>query len=107
MAGAGGLRHKGDFPVIKSFSDKDLERCWTDEKCGKIKQDLVRRVLRKLDVLDAATSLEDVYGTPGCRGHELSGQRAGEYTIEVNGPWRIVFRFRNGDAYDVGLEQYH
>lgn len=93
--------------MIKSFSDKELERCWKDEKCGKIKQDLKKRVLRKLDVLNAVISIKDVYRVPGCAGHELTGDRAGEYTIEINGPWRIVFRFVDGDAYDVGIEQYH
>jgi proteic killer suppression protein len=93
--------------MIKSFSDKELEHCWMFGQCEKIKQDLVKRVLRKLDILDAATSIRDVYGAPGCRGHELTGQRAGQYTVEVNGPWRIVFRFKDGDAYDVVLEQYH
>jgi len=93
--------------MIKTFSDKELEKCWHLGKCGKIRQDLVRRINRKLDILDAVTSLGDVYNAPGISGHQLSGDRAGEYMIEVNGPWRIVFRFKDGDAYDVGLEQYH
>lgn len=93
--------------MIKSFNDKELERCWMFGRCGKIKQDLIKRILRKLDILDAATSIKDIYRVPGCSGHALVGDRAGEYAIEVNGPWRLVFRFKDGDAYDVGLEQYH
>ena len=93
--------------MIKSFSDKDLGHCWMFEKCEKIKQDLVSRALRKLDIIDAATCINDIYLAPGCFAHMLTGKRHGEFAVKVNGPWRIVFRFEDGDAYDVGIEQYH
>ncbi len=64
------------------------------------------RIQRRLDVLDAANSL-DALGLPGFRLHPLSGNMRGKYSIKVSGNWRITFHFENGDAFDVNLEDYH
>lgn len=94
--------------MIKGFSDRGLAECWNTGACRKIRPDLRERVLRKLEILDAATSLGDVQRTPSCRGvHTLHGNRKGYYALPVNGPWRLVFRCDGGDFYDIALEQYH
>lgn len=93
--------------MIKSFANKHLEGCFIEGKCGKVPSTLRDRLLVKLDILDAAEVIEDLRSPPGNRLHELSGDRAGFLAIAVNGPWRILFRFKDGDAYDVELEQYH
>jgi proteic killer suppression protein len=51
--------------------------------------------------------LKDLESPPGNRLHSLYGDREGEYAISVNGPWRLCFRFEDGDIYDVELVQYH
>lgn len=64
------------------------------------------RLRRRLDVLDAADSLEAL-GLPGFRLHPLRGDMRGKHSIRVTGNWRITFRFQNGDVFDVDLEDYH
>lgn len=93
--------------MIKTFQDKDLEDCFENGNCRKIKQDLRNRVLRKLDALDVAGCLEDLKSPPGNRLHPLQGERKGTWAIAVSGAWRITFEFEDGDAYNVALEQYH
>lgn len=63
--------------------------------------------LRKLRMLDAATSLEDLRVPPANRLEKLKGGRAGQWSIRVNDQWRLCFRWRDGDAHDVELVDYH
>lgn len=57
--------------------------------------------------LDAATSLQDLSPLKSIGLHKLTGDRKGQWAMTVNGPWRICFRFRDGDAYDVEITDYH
>ena len=68
---------------------------------------LQRASLRKLLILDAATSLEDLRTPPGNRLEKLSGERLGQYSIRVNDQWRVCFRWNKGDAFDVEIVDYH
>lgn len=63
--------------------------------------------LRKLRMLDAATSIDDLRVPPGNRLERLRGDRAGQYSIRVNRQWRICFRWDTGDAHDVEIVDYH
>jgi len=63
--------------------------------------------LRKLRMLDAAVRLDDLRVPPGNRLEGLRGDRAGQHSIRVNDQWRICFRWRNGDAHDVEIVDYH
>lgn len=60
-----------------------------------------------LAMLDAAESLKDLSPLKSVGLHKLSGDRAGQWAMTINGPWRICFRFKNGDAYDVEITNYH
>jgi proteic killer suppression protein len=60
-----------------------------------------------LAALDAATSLTDLSPLKSVGLHKLSGDRPGQWAMTVNGPWRICFRFKNGNAYDVEITDYH
>lgn len=71
-----------------------------------MKPDMVDRLRRRLDVLDAADSIQAL-GLPGFRLHPLKGTLSGKYSIRVTRNWRITFRFENGDVFDVNLEDYH
>lgn len=66
----------------------------------------VPRIGRILDRLNAALSVADM-NLPGYRLHRLSGNRQDTYSVEVSGNWRITFRFEEGKAFNVNLEDYH
>jgi proteic killer suppression protein len=58
-------------------------------------------------VLDAATSLNDLSPLKSVGLHKLSGDRKGHWAMTINGPWRLCFRFKDGDAWDVEIVDYH
>jgi proteic killer suppression protein len=60
-----------------------------------------------LAVLDAATSLNDLSPMKSVGLHKLTGDRKGQWAMTVNGPWRICFEFRKGDAFNVEIVNYH
>ena len=60
-----------------------------------------------LAALNAASSLKDLSPLKSVGLHRLQGDRKGQWAMTVNGPWRICFRFRDGDAYDVEMVDYH
>ena len=60
-----------------------------------------------LAILDAATALSDISRLKSVGLHKLKGDRNGHWAISVNVPWRICFRFDNGDAWDVEIVDYH
>jgi proteic killer suppression protein len=72
-----------------------------------LRPDLVNRVRRVLTVLIAAPDIVAVQGPPGWRVHQLSGDRAGTWSISVSGNWRITFTVEEGEVRDLNLEDYH
>jgi proteic killer suppression protein len=60
-----------------------------------------------LAMLNAATSLADLSPLKSVGLHKLKGDRAGQWAMTINGPWRLCFRFESGDAYDVAIVDYH
>lgn len=72
-----------------------------------VDRELQLRAFRKLRVLHAANSVEDLAELPGNRLERLRGDRRGQYSIRVNRQWRICFTWREGDAYDVEFIDYH
>lgn len=92
---------------IKSFKDKQLEKCWLLNACGKIDASLRTRLLNKLDYLDAAVELEDLKFPPSNNLHPLKGKLKNYWAISISGPWRLIFQFKNGHAYDVYYDNYH
>ncbi len=92
--------------MIKSWKHKGLRELFLKGSKKGVRPDMADRLRRRLDVLDAANSLEAL-GLPGFRLHPLSGDMRGRYSIRVTGNWRITFRFENGDVFDVDLEDYH
>jgi len=93
--------------VIRSFADRDTVRLFERESVRRWSPVLQRVALRKLRMLDAAEGLGDLRVPPGNRLERLKGDRAGQYSIRVNGQWRVCFRWRSGDAYDVEIVDYH
>lgn len=68
---------------------------------------VVRRALRKLEQLNAVTVLGDLRVPPSNRLHALTGDRDGQHSISVNNQWRICFSFKDGEAYNVEICDYH
>jgi proteic killer suppression protein len=93
--------------VIRSFRDKDTARLFEREPVKRWGSDVQHVGLRRLRVLNAATSLEDLRAPPGNRLEKLKNDRAGQWSIRVSGQWRLCFRWQAGDAYEVELVDYH
>jgi toxin HigB-1 len=93
--------------VIRSFRDSDTERLFKRERIRRLPPDIQRVALRKLVLLDAATSLADLRIPPANRLEKLVGNRLGQHSIRINDQWRICFRWSGGDAHDVEIVDYH
>ena len=91
--------------MVRSFRHKGLKQLFLAGKSGGIRPDLKRRILRRLDVMDAASHLNDL-NIPGFDFHGLEGKPK-RYSIHVNGPWCLTFEWVDGDIYRVDLENYH
>ncbi|MEP0548633.1 MAG: type II toxin-antitoxin system RelE/ParE family toxin [Rhodothermales bacterium] len=93
--------------AIKSFKDKEADALFNRRRSKKIPEDTQRRALKKLRMLDAAISLDDLRVPPGNRLEALKGDRSGQHSIRINRQWRLCFVWRSGDAYEVEIEDYH
>lgn len=93
--------------MIRSFADRDTERLFARQPGRRLPQGLHRIMLRKLLLLDGAETLTDLQSPPGNRLEKLRGDRAGQHSIRINDQWRICFRWRDGDAHDVEIVDYH
>ena len=93
--------------MIKSFADTQTQLLFETGKSRRLPPEIVRRAFRKLEYVDLATSVDDLRAPPGNRLHALEGDRKGQYSISVNGQWRICFVFVDGDAHDVEITDYH
>jgi proteic killer suppression protein len=65
------------------------------------------KALMRLQLLDAASMLDEIPPLASIKLHKLTGDRKGQWAMTINGPWRLVFTFRNGNAYDVEIVDYH
>lgn len=93
--------------MIQSFADRETERLFARERVRRLPAELLRAMLKKLVMLDAAEQLNDLRVPPGNRLEKLARDRAGQYSIRVNDQWRVCFRWREGHAYDVEIVDYH
>jgi toxin HigB-1 len=92
--------------VIVSFKHQGIKRLYERGDRSKIGADLVNKIENILATLDAADSPQAL-DLPGYRLHPLKGSRKGFWAITVRANWRIIFRFENGDVWDVELLDYH
>lgn len=91
--------------MIKTFRSKELAALWAGKRT-KIDQRMHKRLLVRLDRLNAISSAEDM-NLPGYDFHALRSFRPTRYTVHVNGPWCVTFEFEDSDAHQVDFEQYH
>jgi toxin HigB-1 len=93
--------------MIKTFRSKGTERLFARLSSNHFTANLHRAAWKKLAILDAAEKIEDLRIPPGNHLEKLSGDRQGEYSIRINDQWRICFHWRQGNAYDVEIADYH
>jgi proteic killer suppression protein len=93
--------------VIRSFRDPETRRVFERDRSRRFPPDVQRRAHRKLLLLDGAEGLDDLRVPPGNRLERLSGRRSGQWSIRINEQWRICFRWKDGDAHDVEVCDYH
>src|SRR5713226_5488581 len=93
------------YIVIESFRHRGLKELFETGHSARVRPDLQRRALIRLDALEAATSLEALR-QPGFDFHSLRS-RPQRYSIHINGPWCLTFEWAEGVASRVDLEQYH
>lgn len=92
--------------MIRTFKDRDTEALFLDEPSRRF-AGIERAARRKLLMLDAARYLNELRSPPGNRLEALKGMRKGQHSIRVNDQWRICFRWKGGDAWDVEIVDYH
>ena len=91
--------------MIRSFADKDTEALFRRQRVRRF-QSFERTALRRLVLLDAAGALSDLRG-PGLSLEALKRERKGQHSIRINDQWRVCFRWKGSDAYDVTIADYH
>ncbi len=93
--------------MIRSFADRATERFFRDGICAARWRAIEPVALRKLDMLDAATRLDDLLSPPGNRLEGLKGGRKGQHSIRINRQWRVCFRWTPEGPENVEIVDYH
>ena len=92
--------------MLKTFRHKGLKRLFEKDDPSGVRTDQVRRIMDVLANLDQARQPTDL-ALPGYKLHAMRGELKGHWAVTISGNWRIVFRFDDGDAFDVDLVDYH
>lgn len=93
--------------MIKSWANRSSERLFLEGKASGFRGLDVDSALELLTILEAATGLGDLSPLKSLGLHKLKGDRVGLWAMTVNARWRICFRFKAGDAFDVEVVDYH
>jgi len=96
--------------MIKSFGDPATADLFHDRPTSRVRrfpQDILPAALRKLDVLNAADSIQDLREPPSNRLETLKGKLRGKYSLRVNDQWRIILEWSDNAAHQVSLIDYH
>jgi proteic killer suppression protein len=93
--------------MIVSFRDKETEKLWQSGRSRRLPADLERRAFKKLAILNAAVTFGNLMVPPGNQPESLRGNRAGQHSIRINDQYRICFVWRDGNAFDVEIVDYH
>jgi proteic killer suppression protein len=93
--------------VIKTFKDAETQKIYQRERSRKLPPEIQQIALRKLRMLNSSININDLRVPPANRLEKLSGNREGQYSIRINDQWRICFEWKNGDALNVEITDYH
>lgn len=89
------------------FACRETETIWNGLRSRKLPADIQNRALDKLRMLNRARTIDDLRNPPSNRIHALGGDRAGQHSISINMQWRICFVWKDGNAHDVEITDYH
>ncbi len=93
--------------MIRNFADREAEKIWGGTPSRRLPGDIQSIARRKLRMLNNAVDLGDLRIPPANRLEALKRGRKGQHSIRINDQWRICFRWKDGDAYDVEIVDYH
>lgn len=93
--------------AIKTWACSDTQAIFEGRSPNIVPRNLLRSAHRKLVMLDAAVDIRDLRAPPGNRLERLRGNREGQHSIRINRQYRVCFVWRNGDAYQVEIVDYH
>ncbi len=93
--------------MIRSFRDTEAEHIFHRRRSRKLPQSIQRVALRKLRMLNRADTMNDLRVPPANRLEKRSGNRAGQHSIRINNQWRVCFIWKDGDAWDAEIVDYH
>jgi toxin HigB-1 len=93
--------------MVSGFADKETEKIFNREFSRQLPNDIQRIARRKLEVLDAAETLNDLRIPLSNRLEKLKGNRRHQHSIRINDQWRICFEWRDSNAYEVEIIDYH
>jgi proteic killer suppression protein len=93
--------------MIKTFRNKITQHIFDGISVKRLDANLQKQALRRLRYLDAAVQLDDLRIPPSNRLEALKGDLTGFYSIRVNDQWRLIFRWQEGNAFDVSFLDYH
>ncbi|QUT06015.1 type II toxin-antitoxin system RelE/ParE family toxin [Sphingobium phenoxybenzoativorans] len=93
--------------MIRSFADPEAQLIWNGDRSRKLPPDIQQRAFRRLRMLDAANSLDDLRNPPSNRLHALTDDRSSQHSISINMQWRICFVWKDDGAHDVEITDYH
>jgi len=93
--------------MIRSFGSPETERVFSLQRSRKLPSDIQQVALRKLRMLNNARTLQDLRSPTANRLEKLRGDRSGQHSIRINDQWRICFVWRDSDAYEVEIVDYH
>ncbi|CAE6701752.1 Toxin HigB-1 [Paraburkholderia domus] len=93
--------------MITTFGDKATAALFEEEFIRSLPPQIQDMARRKLHLIDAAETIEDLHSPPGNRLELLQGRRSGQWSIRINAQWRICFHFAGGNAMNVEIVDYH
>jgi toxin HigB-1 len=95
--------------MIRSFANTNTQTdcIWEGRRSKRVPNDIQNRALDKLKMLNRAKTFDDLRNPPSNRLHELKDDRVGQFSISINKQWRICFVWKDGNAYDVEIADYH
>ena len=92
--------------MIRSFRDKDTRALYEGRRVRRF-EGFTTQAERRLQILDSATSIEDLAALPSNRLEALGGDRKGQHSIRINQQWRLCFEWREDGPHGVEIVDYH
>ena len=93
--------------MISSFADKETAKIWDCQRSSKLPQTIQQRALNKLAMIHRSQNINDLRVPPSNHLERLSGDRKNQYSIRINQQWRICFNWKDGNAHEIEITDYH